>query len=116
MTANLEARSLEYAILAGKSQVANDLLVKLTNNRESNLSSVDPRFLTSFFEQSLKQDNIDGIAHLVNFAERFGVDLGQYPINKFRGALDYYLNREFDLSKVMTFLKFYQRHFADRAR
>ena len=37
-------------------------------------------------------------------------------MNSFRSALDHYLNRDFDLSKIMIFLKFYQRHIADRSR
>ena len=59
---------------------------------------------------------MDGIAHLVNYCNRYGVDTSSYPVEKFRGALDHYLNRQFDLSKVMIFVKFYQRHIADRAR
>ena len=53
---------------------------------------------------------------MVNYCNRYAVDTSEYPIEKFRGALDHYLNRDFDLSKVMIFAKFYQRHYADRAR
>lgn len=77
---------------------------------------MDPRYLQKFFEQSLKRDNLDGVAHLVNYSERYGVDLSGFPVNNFRSAIDYYLNKKFDLSKVMTFLKFYQRHMQDKAR
>ena len=52
----------------------------------------------------------------MNYSDRYDVNLGDYPLNKFRSALDYYLNKNFDLNKVMTFLKFYQRHMQDRAR
>ena len=68
---------------------------------------MDPRYLHKFFEQSLKHDNLDGVAHLVNYSERYGVDLSGFPVNNFRSAIDFYLNKKFDLSKVMTFLKFY---------
>ena len=103
-------------MLSGKPKIANDLLEKLTKDRRESLSPIDPRYLKSFYEQCLKRDNIDGIAYLVNYSARYGTDTSTYPINNFRGALDHHLNRNFDLSKVMTFLKFYQRHFADKAR
>jgi hypothetical protein len=92
------------------------LLVDLTKDRSEALSPIDPRFLRIFFDQSLKRDNLDGVAHLVNYSERYGTDMSNYPINNFRSALDYYLNKKFDLSKVMIFLNFYQKHFSDRAR
>ena len=115
-TTQIEARMFEYAVLANRPQYANDLLFKLTKDRTESLSPIDPRYLNKFFTQCLKADNIDGVAHLVNYSERYGVDLSNYPINNFRSALDYYLNTKFDLSKVMTFVKFYQRHFSDKAR
>ena len=72
--------------------------------------------MRKYFEDCIKRDNIDGTAHLVNYSERYGVSLGTFPINKFRAALDHYLNERFDMNKVMTFLKFYSKHFRDRAR
>ena len=71
--------------------------------------------MRKFYLESLKRDNIDGIGHLVNYSERYGVNLSSFPINNFRSSLNHYLNVEFDLSKVMTFLKFYQKHFSDKA-
>jgi hypothetical protein len=103
-------------VLNGKPNIANDLLEKLTRDRRETLSPIDPRYLKQFYTQCFKRDNIDGIAYLVNYSARYGTDTSDYPINNFRGALDYHLNRNFDLNKVMTFLKFYQRHFADKAR
>jgi len=41
------------------------------------------------------------------------VDVSSFPIDKFRSGLDYYLNKKFNLSKVMTFTKFYQKYYAD---
>lgn len=75
MTTHLDARFFEYAVLADKSQVANSTLMKLTKDLNASLSPVDPRFLKTFFEQSVKNDNIDGVAHLVNYSGRYGVDL-----------------------------------------
>lgn len=115
-TPQIEARMFEYAVLANRPQYANDLLFKLTKDHTESLSPIDPRYLNKFFTQCLKRDNIDGVAHLVNYSERYGVDLSNYPINNFRSALDYYLNTKFDFNKVMTFVKFYQRHFSDKAR
>ena len=98
---------LEYSVLGGRTQLANSTLVKLTKDRSESLSPVDPRFLSKFFEQSLQKDNLDGVAHLVNYSERYGTDTSSLPINNFRAALDFYLNKKFDLSKIMTFMKFY---------
>ena len=105
----------EYALLAGKTSLANEILAKLATDRSGHLSPVDPRYLVQFFELSLKNDNLDGVAHLVNYSDRYGVNLGDYPIGNFRSALNYYLNKNFDLNKVMTFLKFYQKYTSDRA-
>jgi len=116
ITPQILARYFEYSVLSDRLEIANDMLVKLTQDYSESLSLVDPRFLLKFFEQSLKRDNIDGVAYLVNYNVRYGIDTSNYPINNFRAALDHYLNRKFDLNKVMIFLKFYQQHFADRAR
>lgn len=116
MTPQIDARVFEYSVLAQQHQVANRTLVKLTKDYTHSLSPIDPRYLQSFFEQSLKKDNLDGVAHLVNYCAHYQVDTSAWPIGNFRGALDYYLNKKFDLSKVMTFMKFYSQHFADRAR
>lgn len=115
-TVQLDARSFEYTVLANKLQVANNLIQKLQRDGSEQLSPIDPRYLHKYFVQSLKADNIDGVAHLVNYSHRYGVNLGNLPINNFRAALDNYLNVRFDMSKVMTFLKFYEKHFADRFR
>ena len=115
-TVQIEARSFEYAVLGKDRKSANGLLSNLTKDRTESISPIDTRYLLKFFTQCLKTDNLDGIAHLVNYCNRYSVDTSSYPIEKFRGALDHYLNRQFDLSKVMIFVKFYQRHIADRAR
>ena len=60
-----------------------------------------------YYLDSFKRDNIDATAHLVNYSDRYGVNLSNFPINNFRSALNHYLNVKFDLNKVMTFLKFY---------
>ena len=57
---------------------------------------------------------MDGIAYLVNYARAFDVSLQDYNLNSFRPALDYYLNKKFNLSKVMTFFKFYDRYYQDK--
>jgi len=93
MTPQIEARIFEYAVLSEKPQMASGLLQKQTKTSSESISPIDPRFLLKFYEQSLKQDNIDGVAHLVNYSNRFDIDLSSYPINKFRSALDYYLNK-----------------------
>ena len=49
-TPHIRARLFEYALLSGKTQLANDLIQKLTVDMKENLSPVDPRYLRKFFE------------------------------------------------------------------
>ena len=104
---HIEARCFEYAVLGNDMRAASDLLTKLTKDRTEMLSPIDTRYLQKFLQRCLKQDQLDGVAHLVNYCARYGVDTRDFPANSFRPALDHYLNRNFDLSKIMIFLKFY---------
>ena len=114
-TPQIKARIFEYSLLNGQLSVANDMLAKLSSDFTDAFSPVDTRYLEKFFSDSLNSDNFDGIAYLANYANRYNVDVGSYPLHKFRSALDYYLNKNFNLSKVMIFVKFYQKHYADRS-
>ena len=114
LTPQLRARIFEYSLLSKQFTVANDNLAKLTRDYTEALSPIDTRYLEAFFRDSLASDNIDGVAHLVNYANRYDVDVSSYPIQRFRAGLDYYLNKNFNLNKVMTFTKFYQRYYADQ--
>ena len=60
-----------------------------------------------FFEQSLGRDNFNGLAHLATFTEKFEIDISNWPVSKFRPALDFYLNHTPDLNKILTFTRFY---------
>jgi ATP-dependent Lon protease len=42
------------------------------------------------------------------------VSTAHWKLGKFRSALDFYLNHSFDLSKVLTFVRYYTRHLSDR--
>ena len=74
-------------------------------------SPISSHYLSYYLRQCLKHDKIDGVAYLVNYIERYNVDTSAMPLHKFHSMLDYYLNHNFDLSKVMTFVKFYRRFF-----
>jgi hypothetical protein len=76
---------------------------------------VNTHYLDSFLKKSLKQDNIDGVAYLVNYCKSLEISTADLSVNSFRPALDYYMNKNFNLSKVMTFLKLYSTFCADRA-
>ena len=67
-----------------------------------------------FFEQSLSRDNFNGLAHLATFTEKFEIDISNWPVSKFRPALDFYLNHTPDLNKILTFTRFYTQ-FVDGA-
>ena len=70
-------------------------------------SEIQSETLGHFFEQSLSRDNFNGLAHLATFTEEFEIDISNWQINKFRPALDFYLNHTLDLNKILTFTRFY---------
>jgi len=47
------------------------------------------------------------VAFLTNYCQTFSVNIGRWDIGLFKNALDYYLNDNFNLNKVMVFSKFY---------
>lgn len=63
--------------------------------------------LEKFFGQCLKHDNFDGLAYLASYVETHDVDISKWKMNKFRSALNFYLNHAFNLNKLMTFSRFY---------
>lgn len=68
-----------------------------------------------FFTQAIKRDNFDGIAFLTNYCENFSVDTSAWNVSQFHSAINYYLNVNFNLSKVMIFTKFYRQYYGQRA-
>ena len=41
--------------------------------------------------------------------------MGEWNLSKFRSAINYYMNVNFNLSKVMIFTKFYTSYYKSRA-
>jgi len=66
--------------------------------------------LQQFFDCSLSQDNFDGLAFLINFVEQKDVDISGWDMSRFRSGLDFYLNHAFNISKILTFTRFYAHH------
>ena len=79
-TPTIKARLFEYCVLSDNLSLANDQLSKLARDYTLALSPIDSRYLTEFFSRSVSDDNIDGVAHLVNYASRYDIDLGDFPI------------------------------------
>ena len=113
LTDELKARVCEYSIMRGNLKMANTFISSLTTS-SSTISDINENYLKEFYKMSLKEDNLDGIAYLVNYAKEFEISLKDFNLNSFRPALDYYMNKDFNLSKVMTFLKFYDRYYQDK--
>ena len=67
-------------------------------------------------EQAVKRDNFDGIAYLTNYCQNFSVDASEWNLSQFHSAINYYLNVNFNMSKVMIFTKFYRHFYACRAQ
>lgn len=63
--------------------------------------------LNEFFEECLKKDNFDGLAHLANYVEKNQINIAKWEMNRFRSAIDFYLNHSFDINKLLTFSRFY---------
>lgn len=74
-----------------------------------------PEMLEKFFEQSLRSDNIDGVAYLAHYCELNDVDVSGWDINRFRSALNHYMNVDYNLSKLLTFTKFHNLYYSSRA-
>lgn len=69
-----------------------------------------------FLEQAIKRDNFDGIAYLTNYCQNFSVDASEWNLSQFHSAINYYLNVNFNMSKIMIFTKFYKHFYASRAQ
>ena len=115
LTPQIKARFFEYSLLSSHLSKCNEMLAKLAKDFTEEFSPIDSRYLESFFNDSLANDNFDGIAYLVNYCDRYNVDISRFPIHRFHSAIDYYLNKKFDLSKIMIFTKFYKKYYSDRA-
>jgi len=74
---------------------------------ESPFSLIDSSFLNKFYQQSLQTDNFNGLGHLLTYVEKYGVDIGEWNLSKFKGALDFHLNQRFNLNNVLIFTKYY---------
>jgi hypothetical protein len=101
----------EYGHLNQSFELSNSILKYLTKVDES---YIDPRYLRLYFEQSIKKDNFDGIAYLINYTNNHDVGIGSWNLSAFRKAIDYYINTNFNLNKVMIFMKFYTSFFSNR--
>jgi hypothetical protein len=78
------------------------------------LNPIDAHYLKAHFKNCLQKDSFDGVAFLTNYCQKNGVSVSSYDIGQFKQLLDYYLNSEFNLSKVMAFVKFYTYFYSCR--
>jgi hypothetical protein len=78
------------------------------------VSPIESPFLKAHFQNCLQKDSFDGIAYLTNYCQKNGVSVSNYDISQFKQLLDYYLNSEFNLNKVMVFVKFYSYFYTSR--
>lgn len=70
--------------------------------------------LEKFFNESLKLDNFEGLALLSSYVQKHNIPIDSWNLSKFRSALDFYLNHSFDLSKLLTFTKFFSKYLQDK--
>ena len=63
--------------------------------------------LERFFNESVARDNFDGLAYLAAYLESNNVNIEDWNMQRFRSALSFYLNHQFNLNKILTFLRFY---------
>lgn len=69
-----------------------------------------------YFRRCVSNDKLEGVGHLVNYCEHYDVNVSKWQLEKFRSALNYYLNEKFDLNKICLFNKFYTAFFQSRYR
>ena len=69
-----------------------------------------------FYQQSLRRDNLDGIAYLCNYCTEREVPFEIFDLSAFHNALNYYLNVQPNISKVMIFTKFYCAYYNERQK
>lgn len=112
---DFNSRLFEYAVLSNNLKLANSVIRDLSKE-VSGSCPIDPQFLQRFYENSLKKDNFDGVAYLTNYCENHSVDVTQWNLSSFHSALDYYLNVNFNISKLMIFTKFYTLFYTQSAR
>jgi hypothetical protein len=104
----------EKSVIVNENEEGNKYLSSLrTRMSGSPHSPIDPNTLRRFFEQSLQSDNFNGLALLANYVDQYQVDIADWNLNKFRSALDYYLNHSVDLNNLLTFIRFYTKYISD---
>lgn len=95
------------AILGELDQANEHLLKMLTSNNRSPFALLEASDLNIFYTKSLKNDNFDGLGHLINYIEQNDIQINEWDITRFRSAVNFYLNHSFDVSKLLTFVRYY---------
>jgi hypothetical protein len=85
-------------------------LIPENNRLNKEKSFIRDDCLKKFFETSVSRDNFEGLAHLVTFLERKGVDISDWNMIIIRSAVDFYLNHTFNINHIFTFTRFYIHH------
>lgn len=67
-----------------------------------------------FYTQSLKSDNFAGLAHLLTYVEKYGVDISSWNLGSFKSALDFHLNQRPNINNVLIFTKYYTYYYGCR--
>lgn len=83
------------------------MLKKLTDSVSSNVSSIDQAHLEQYYLDSLKNDHLNGVALVVNYAKTYGLNICDWNLSACRSGLNYYLNDVRDENKLMTYVKLY---------
>lgn len=103
-----KARLFEFAAASRNNEYANQMLRQLTLDTSGYpYSLIESSTLQQFYSQSLSSDNFNGLGHLLTYIEKFGVDISQWSLGKFKSALEFYLNHKFNLTNILIFTKYY---------
>lgn len=115
MTATLRARLFEYLLLLEQNDKAVKLFKECLSEYSGDSSLIDPIYIEKFYDQCLKKDRFDGLIQILAYCEKSNFDMNRLDLQAFRPALNYYLGTKFNLSKIMTFLKYYQHTVENKA-
>ena len=62
----------------------------------------------------MKSDNFAGLAHLLTYVEKYGVDISSWNLGSFKSALNFHLNQRPNINNVLIFTKYYTYYYGCR--
>lgn len=97
----------QLALSNNSIEESNVFLKKIVQNGPTGATLIPVQKLEEFFEESLSRDNFDGLAYQITYLEMNNIDISGWTMQRFRSAVNFYLNHQFNLNKIFTFVRYY---------